>query len=104
MTVTGVNHPPEILTSIPSQSVNEDSSVAVSFQVKDINEPAGGHSDYVCPGARLSYESGNTGIVAASGRVSWSGTWPNCIGTISPNANANGTVNITFVVTCTDLG
>ncbi|MEY3903446.1 MAG: hypothetical protein RL189_2752 [Pseudomonadota bacterium] len=99
LTVTGVNHPPEILTSISSQSVNEDSSVAVSFQVKDINEPAGGHSDYVCTSARLSYESGNTSVVAASGRVTWSGTWPNCIGTISPNANANGTVNITFVVT-----
>jgi alpha-tubulin suppressor-like RCC1 family protein len=99
LTVTGVNHPPEILTSIPSQSVNEDSSVSVNFQVKDINEPAGGHTDYACTSARLSYESGNTSLVAANGRVSWSGTWPNCVGTISPNTNANGTVNITFVVT-----
>lgn len=99
LTVNGTNHKPEIKTNIGSQSVNEDSTVSVGFLVEDIDYTAATSADYTCSSARLSYTSGNTALVAATGRVSWSGSWPNCVGTISPNTNANGTVNITFTVT-----
>lgn len=99
LTVLGSNHAPEITSTINSQTVNEDSSVAVAFVVDDIDKNAGNASQYVCTSDRLSYTTGNSTLVSGSSRVTWSGTWPNCTGTISPNANANGILNITFTVT-----
>jgi alpha-tubulin suppressor-like RCC1 family protein len=101
LTVHGVNKAPEILSSISPQTINEDSSVVVDFVVRDLDMDASNAADYVCSGTRLSYLSGNTSLLASSARVVWSGNpaWPNCRGTVTPNANANGNVNVTFIVT-----
>lgn len=99
--VNGVNKPPEILTDIGSQTVPEDGSLTVNFEVRDLDFTAANSSDYRCDSTRLTYSSGNTALVAAVGRVVWDPTasWPFCKGVITPNANANGTVNLTFTVT-----
>lgn len=98
LTVIGSNHAPTIKTAIGNQSVVEDSTVSVNFEVEDIDKVIANDPSYTCTTDRLSYSSGNTALVASTGRVTWSGTWPNCTGTIAPTLNANGTVNMTFTV------
>lgn len=92
LTVSGINHAPTMNT-ITSTAVNEDTAATINFTVSDQD------ASYACTSTYLSYTSGDTSKVAATGAVTWSGTWPNCTGTVTPVTNANGAVNLTFTVT-----
>ncbi|MEY4066452.1 MAG: hypothetical protein RIR26_2660, partial [Pseudomonadota bacterium] len=78
--------------SISAQSTTEDTpTTAIAVTVSDVDGPA-----QTCDSTYLSYTSGTTSVVAATGAVTWGGTWPNCTGTVAPYANASGTALITF--------
>ena len=91
LSVTAQPDPPTILT-ISSQNTNEDTAKAVAFTVGDPDGPLS------CTATNLSYSSDNLTLVAGTGAVVWSGAWPNCVGTVSPVANAYGSANITFTI------
>ncbi|MFZ9520009.1 MAG: cadherin domain-containing protein [Silvanigrellaceae bacterium] len=92
VTVNPVNDAPT-MNAINAQSVNMNTNLAVSFVVGDID------GALACSSTYLSYSSSTPSIVAASGAVVWSGTWPNCVGTVTPVSGAFGAVNLTFQVT-----
>ena len=89
LTVNAVNDVPAISTISP-QITNEDGPMGVSFTASDVDGALS------CSGTHLSYNSSVPSKVAASGALVWSGTWPNCIGTMTPVANANDSAEITF--------
>lgn len=86
---------PPALAAISAQSTSEDTSKAVSFNITDVD------STLNCSSS-MSASSSNTSIVAVSGII-FSGTAPNCTATITPVADANGSVNLTFRVSDTSL-
>lgn len=90
LTITPVNDAPTI-SNIAAQATLEDVPVAVNFTIDDID------SVLTCSG-RVSGTSTNTGIVGPSNIVA-TGTYPNCTATITPVANANGSVTVTLTVT-----
>jgi hypothetical protein len=91
VSITNVNESPA-MDAIANQSVNMNSTVAVPFVVGDVDGALS------CSSSHLSYSSSSTSIVASSNAVSWSGTWPNCVGTVTPVNNAFGSVNLTFQI------
>jgi alpha-tubulin suppressor-like RCC1 family protein len=93
--ITNVNDSPSI-TAIAAQTTTEDTSSApIPLTVNDSDGPVGS-----CSGSSISYSSAATSIVAASGALTFGGTWPNCTIAISPVSNAVGTSVIT--VTASD--
>ncbi|MEI8027500.1 MAG: tandem-95 repeat protein, partial [Pseudomonadota bacterium] len=92
LTVNAVNDAPSMAPISSPQITSEDNALAVAFTAGDVD------GALTCTAANLLYSSDTTSVVATSGAVSWSGTWPNCTGTISPVSNASGTANITFTV------
>ncbi|NBO38609.1 tandem-95 repeat protein, partial [bacterium] len=90
-TVTKLNDAPT-MTSIASQSTTEDVYKDISFTLADVD------GDLDCSSTYLSYSSADSNKVAATGAVTWSGTYPNCSARVTPVANANGQVSLTFTV------
>ena len=88
-TVTAINDAP-VISSITSKVVSEDSSVAVNFTVSDID------SVLTCSGS-MTASTSNSALISTSNIV-FSGTAPNCTATITPTADQNGSVNLTFRV------
>jgi hypothetical protein len=91
LTITAVNDAP-VMATIADTSTNEDTAKAVSVTVTDVD------STLACSTANLSMSSSNTTLVP-NANVVWSGTAPNCTGTVSPAANQYGAANLTFTVT-----
>lgn len=89
LTIAHVNHAPTINT-IPNMLSYQDQSATVNVVISDIDGPL------TCSTA-LTATSSNAAIIANSG-VTFSGTYPNCVATITPVPTKNGTVNLTFVV------
>jgi hypothetical protein len=79
------------VASIPSQSINEDTSAAIALTITDVDGPS-----QTCNSTYLTYTSGTPTVVADTGAVAWGGTWPNCTAVITPLPNANGTSLIMF--------
>ena len=96
LNVEGINHAPTI-GLISDLSATEDQNFDVSFTANDED------GTLTCESANLSYTSSNTSKIAANNAVSWSGTWPNCKGTVTPVPNAftavENPVELTFKVT-----
>ncbi len=90
LTVDAVNDAP-VISTIANTSTNEDTAKAVSFTVTDVD------STLACSSANLSLSSSNTSVVPTA-NVVWSGSAPNCVATITPAANANGTSTIGITV------
>jgi len=91
LNVNSVNDAPSI-AAIGVQSTNEDNATtAIAFTISDVDGPT-----RTCNGTYLSYSSGTSSVVAATGAVTWGGTWPNCTAVIAPVANANGSSVISF--------
>jgi len=86
-----VNDAPTIAV-ISSLSTHQDSPVDVSFSPDDVD------GALLCTNTNLLYSSDNPALVASTDALAWSGTWPNCVGRITPVANAFGTARITFIV------
>lgn len=89
LTVGAVNDAPTI-SVIGAQSVNEDNSVVVNFTIADTD------SSLNCSSS-MTANTSNSSIVAVAGIV-FGGTAPNCSATITPVADQNGAVNLTFRV------
>ena len=94
LTVSSVNDAP-VISAIAPQSTNEDTASIVNFTISDID------SALTCVGS-VTAATANAAIVPVS-NVVFSGTAPNCTATITPVADANGTVNLTFTVSDTLL-
>jgi hypothetical protein len=93
LTVNPVNDAPTMATISSPQTTAEETSKALTFTVGDVDGPLS------CTGTNLLYTSDNAAVVNNNGSaVTWSGTWPNCTGTVAPVANANGSANITFQI------
>jgi hypothetical protein len=91
ITVTDVNETPFISNVLP-QNTNEDTSL-VSISVT-IGDPDGA---LACVAA-LSGSSDNPSVLLSSSIVI-GGTYPNCSMSLAPVANANGSANVSLVVT-----
>jgi uncharacterized protein len=91
VTVTAVNDAPDI-SDIADQTTAEDTAEVVNFTITDVD------STVTCSATHLSVSSSNLGLVPPA-NVVISGTAPNCTATITPLANASGTVDLTFTVT-----
>lgn len=89
-TVQAVNDAP-VMSGIATQSTNEDTPVVVNFTINDVD------SSLNCSSS-TSASTSNASLVSVSSIV-FSGTAPNCAATITPLANQNGAVNLTFRVT-----
>lgn len=90
--ISDVNDAPTMTSIVSPQGTNEDTTKSVSFTLADVDGPLS------CTSTHLSYRSSNTNLVAATGAVSWSGTWPLCTGTITPSLDKYGTSEITFII------
>lgn len=88
-TVNAANDAP-VIGAIGAQSVNEDSSVNVNFTITDVDNTLNCVSS-------MSMSSSNTSVIDTA-NVVFSGTAPNCTATITPVANQNGVLNLTFRV------
>lgn len=82
-----------MLGNISEQSTKED--VIVEFPLKGLVDV---DSDLSCTSQHWRYSSTNESIVAATGAVSWSGTWPNCTSSVRPVANAFGSVTLSYTL------
>jgi hypothetical protein len=80
------------LASIGPQVTNEDTTKVVTLSPTYANEPLS------CSASNLLYTSSNPSIVASANAVSWDGVWPACIATVNPVPNANGSSNITIII------
>lgn len=88
-TVTAINDAP-VISSITAKVTSEDTSFAVNFTVADVD------STLDCTSSMTSSTSDSTLI--NTGNIVFSGTAPNCTATVTPTANQNGAVNLTFRV------
>ncbi len=88
-TINAINDAPT-MGSISSQVVAEDSSLNVNFTVTDVD------SSLNCA-TSVTGSSSNQSIVG-NGNITFSGSAPNCVATIAPISDQNGTVNITLTV------
>lgn len=88
-TVSTVNDAP-VISSINAQSSNEDTPLIVNFTITDID------STLNCSSS-MSASTSNSGLIS-NGNIVFSGTAPNCTATITPTADQNGVVNLTFRV------
>ncbi|MBY0555481.1 tandem-95 repeat protein, partial [bacterium] len=89
LTVTPFNDPP-VMDPISSVSTPEDVSTLVNFTVDDIDNVLNCSTSIVAT-------TNNAALVPVV-NVVFGGTIPNCTATITPLANANGTVDLTFTV------
>jgi hypothetical protein len=92
LSILAVNTAPTFSNLIGNTSVNEDGTSAVSFTVNDPD------STIACSSSYLSAASSTPSVVLSTD-ITFSGTYPNCVATIHPLANQNGSTNITFTVT-----
>ena len=91
LTVYAVNDAPSI-AALTNKSTDEDTAVtAVAVTISDVD------STLNCIG-NLSAVSSNTSLIP-NANVTFSGTAPNCLMTITPSANNNGSANVTVTVT-----
>lgn len=88
-TVNAVNDAPTI-SNISNQTTNEDTAVVVNFTVGDVD------STLNCSSS-MSASTSTPALVPVSGIV-FGGTAPNCFATVTPEADQNGSVNLTFRV------
>lgn len=86
-TANAANDAPTI-SSISAQSTNEDVALSINFTIADVD------SVLICA-TSMSASSSNSSLIAAGGIV-FSGTAPNCVATLTPVADQNGAVNLTF--------
>jgi uncharacterized protein YjdB len=91
-TITVVSATP-VISAISDQTINEDGFAMLNFTITDTD------STLNCT-TSMSATSANSAIVPVS-RVVFSGTAPNCTAMITPLANTNGMVTLTFTVTDT---
>ena len=89
LTVTPFNDPP-VISAIAAQTTAEDTQLAVNFTISDVD------SAVTC-GASVSAATSNSAIVTVPSIV-FSGVAPNCTATFTPQADANGSLNLTFTV------
>ncbi|MEQ1721911.1 MAG: cadherin-like domain-containing protein [Pseudobdellovibrio sp.] len=89
LTIAAVNDTP-VLSSVSSQSVNEDSAIVVNFTITD------GDSTLNCS-TSMTASTSNVAVVPVAAIV-FGGTAPNCSATITPLADQNGSLNLTFRV------
>ena len=94
ITVIGINDAP-VLNPIAAQTTPEDTPLLVNFTVSDPDDIL------TCAGSMSATTTDATIVPAAS--VVFSGIVPNCTATITPVANANGILNLTFTVTDTGV-
>lgn len=80
-----------VIKNVQVSNATEDSTFTISF--------TGEYESTLDCTTHLSYESKDTSKIAASGKISWSGTWPQCIGTVTPQANAHGSVDLKITLT-----
>lgn len=80
------------VSKIDPQTTPEDTPIAVKVTLSSEDESLS------CTATNLGYSSSNPLIVPTEGAVTWSGTWPNCVATITAERNANGVVGITINV------
>jgi len=92
LTVNPVNDEPTIST-IASQVATEDTAKTVSFTINDVDGPLVCNSTYL-----LALSTDSSKVTTAGSGVTFAGTYPNCVATINPVANANGTTFMTFLV------
>lgn len=90
--IAPVNDAP-VVSAISTQQTYEDTPLVVAFAFNDVD------NTLTCSSAHLTYQSSNPAVLSTSGRITWGGTWPNCIATISPNYDAFGSTNLTFTGT-----
>lgn len=85
-----------VISQIPSQSttINTD-SVPIGFVVTE-------SSTFACSSTYLSLDSSNTTVVATNA-VAWSGTYPLCFATVSPQPGASGSTQLTITATDSSL-
>jgi hypothetical protein len=81
----------DIVTAIADASIAENTNHIVPFVILDSNLNADCNATY------LSMSSSNTALVP-NANVVWSGSYPNCVATISPAANAFGVTTLTFTL------
>jgi hypothetical protein len=93
LTVNPINDSP-VVAPIAAQTVSEDSFVNVNFTISDV--------DSILDCTSSVTASTTDGSLVPVGAVSFSGTAPNCTATITPLADQNGSVDLTF--TATDNG
>jgi alpha-tubulin suppressor-like RCC1 family protein len=79
--------------SISDLTATEDQTFEVSFTANDEDGPLECTSEY------LSYSSQTISKVGANNAVTWSGDWPNCMGTVTPLPDAFGVAELKFNVT-----
>jgi len=94
MTVNAVNDAP-VIVPIGAQSTNEDTALPLAFSISDVD-------DTLDCTTSVTASSANGSLVAVSGVV-FTGTATNCVATITPAPNQNGTVDLTFTVDDTAL-
>lgn len=82
-----------VISAISDQTINEDGSATVNFTISDTD------SVLSCT-TSVSATTSNSAIVPV-GVIVFSGTVPNCSALITPLANQNGSVTLTFSVTDT---
>lgn len=89
-TISVINATP-VISAISDQTINEDGTSSVNFTISDTD------STLNCV-TSMSATSSNSAIVPVSSVV-FSGTAPNCTALVTPLANQNGMVTLTFSVT-----
>ena len=88
LTINPVNDAPT-LSNISTQTTLEDISLPVNFNLNDID------SVMTCTAVNLSATSSNTSLLSNS-NILFTGTIPNCIMTLIPTADQNGSTTITL--------
>lgn len=78
------------ISSITAQSTNEDTALIINFTVADVD------SVLSCA-TSMSASSSNSALIA-TGSIVFSGTAPNCVATVTPAADQNAVLNLTFRV------
>jgi hypothetical protein len=86
------NHAPTLDAIESPQVTSEDTTKIVAFTGADGDAPLN------CSATNALYTSTVPTVVASSGAIAWSGSWPNCTASITPVSNANGSTVISIAV------
>ena len=97
ITISDVNEAPSISALSDTQTLRNTPTPALVFTITDPD--ASNASTPACNSSFLSYGSDNTAVVAATGAVTWGGSWPNCTATVAPVSNASGSAVISIAAT-----
>jgi hypothetical protein len=97
ITISDVNEAPSISALSDTQTLRNTPTPALAFTITDPD--ASNASTPACNSSFLSYGSDNTAVVAATGAVTWGGSWPNCTATVAPVSNASGSAVISIAAT-----